>query len=158
MNMKKKKWIPYAVFIGAALLVGVIGGIVTKNGMPWYERAIKPPFTPPSVLFPIVWTILYILMGFGMARVWTRGGGQKTRALILYGVQLVINFLWSVWFFGLQAYGLAFFWLLLLIAAVVLMALEFARSDRLAGWLQLPYILWCIFAAVLNRAVWILNR
>lgn len=156
--MKRKKGPVYALCIGVPLAVGALSSIITQNGMPRYELAIKPSFTPPSVLFPIVWTLLYILMGVGMARVWLTGAPGRRRAALLFAVQLAVNFLWTVWFFGLGAYGLAFWWLLLLMGLVVWMLLVFRRIDQAAGYLQIPYALWCAFAALLSRAIWLFNR
>lgn len=156
--MKGKAWRSYALCIGAALAVGGLGSLITRDGMPRYALALKPPYTPPSVLFPIVWTLLYILMGVGMARVWRTGAAKRRPAALLFAAQLAANFLWTLFFFGLGAYGLAFWWLLLLEALVIWLLLAFRRIDPLAGYLQLPYALWCTFAALLNRAIWLLNR
>lgn len=156
--MKGKRTIPYIVFIGTALAVGSVASIITQNGMPYYDLALKPSFTPPSVLFPIVWTLLYILMGLGMALVWRSGDRRRCYALFPFCTQLAANFLWTVWFFGLRAYGLAFWWLLGLTALVVWMLIAFRRIRSAAGWMQLPYVLWCLFASALNRAIWLLNR
>lgn len=156
--MKGKRWIPYAVFIGAALGVGGLSSIITQSGMAGYDMAVKPSFTPPSVLFPIVWTALYILMGFGMARVWRTFDARRRYALLPFCAQLAANFLWTLWFFGLHSYGLAFWWLLGLTALVLWTAVTFYRISTVAGRLQVPYILWCVFAAILNHAIWQLNR
>lgn len=155
--MKGKRSIPYALFIGVSLAVGGLSSIITQNGMPYYDLAIKPSFTPPSILFPIVWTALYILMGLGMARVWRSFDHRRRLALIPFGAQLLANFLWTAWFFGLQCYGLAFWWLLGLTTLVVWMAVTFYRINTVAGWMQVPYILWCVFASILNHAIWKLN-
>lgn len=155
--MKGKRWIPYAVFVSVSLAVGGLSSIITQNGMPYYDLAIKPSFTPPSALFAVVWTILYILMGLGMARVWRSFDDRRRFALIPFAAQLAANFLWTVWFFGLHCYGLAFWWLLIVGALVVWMAVVFFRINAFAGWIQLPYILWCAFAAILNHAIWSLN-
>ncbi len=155
--VKGKRWIPYAVFIGAALAVGGAASIITQKGMPYYDLALKPSFTPPSALFPIVWTLLYILMGLGMALVWRSGDWRRRYALVPFCAQLAANFLWTLWFFGLRAYGLAFWWLLGMTALVIWMLAAFRRIRSAAGWMQLPYVLWCLFAAALNRAIWLLN-
>ena len=97
-------------------------------------------------------------MGIGAARIWmSEESGERARGLRLYGVQLFMNFLWSIFFFNFQAYGFSFIWLLLLLAAIVLMTLSFYRTDRLSAYLQIPYILWVSFAAYLNYMVWMLN-
>lgn len=145
------------MFIGGALAVGGVSSIITQGGMAGYDMAVKPSFTPPSVLFPIVWTALYILMGLGMVRVWRTYDARRRYALLPFGAQLAANFLWTLWFFGLHSYGLAFWWLLGMTALVVWMAVAFGRINTAAGWMQLPYILWCLFAAILNHAIWMLN-
>lgn len=145
------------MFIGCSLGVGGLSSIITQNGMPAYDMAVKPSFTPPSALFPIVWTMLYILMGHGMARVWRTYDTRRRYALLPFCAQLAANFLWTLWFFGLHSYGLAFWWLLGMTALVVWMAVAFGRINTAAGWMQLPYVLWCLFAAILNHAIWMLN-
>ena len=155
---KLKHLKPYLFFILLSLAVGGVSGVITAVGMPYYETVNKPPFTPPSILFPIVWSVLYILMGIGAARVWKSDAPGRAMALTAYGVQLAINFLWTFWFFGVHLYFVAFLWLLLLLAAVAWMALLFYRIDKPAGLLQIPYLLWRVFAAILNFSVWLLNR
>lgn len=156
--MKMKKYVPYLSSIALALSVGGLSAIFTVKGMPYYDMQQKPFFTPPETLFPIVWTILYILMGIGAAMVWQSRSPEKQKALLLYGLQLFINFFWSVLFFGLHQYFLAFLWLLLLILLIVKMIQAFAKINKTAAKLQIPYLLWCCFAAVLNFSVWFLNR
>lgn len=154
----KRKFLPYLVFILLSLAVGAISSLAVNSGMPAYQLAEKPPLTPPAIVFPIVWTILYLLMGFSAARIWNSGAETRQSALRIFILQLLLNALWSVWFFGYQAYLFAFFWLLLLIAAIVAMLRAFYRIDPLAALLQLPYLLWCCFAACLNLGVWWLNH
>jgi len=150
---------PYLVSILIALAVGALGGIVTSNGMPNYEQIIKPALTPPSIVFPIVWTILYILMGISAAMVWKQESSKQRRfALIIYALQLVLNFLWSYLFFSMQAYFLSFVCLLVLWVLIVMMIWSFSRVDPRAARLQIPYLLWVTFAGYLNFAVWLLNR
>lgn len=156
--MKKHKLLPYIVFILLSLAVGGAGALAVMRGLPAYMALEKPPLTPPAIVFPIVWSVLYVLMGVGAARVWLSRSRFRSRALAAYGFQLVLNVLWVVWFFGLGARLLAFWWLLALQGAVVLMIWTFFRVDRPAGLLQLPYLLWCVFAAYLNLGVWLLNR
>ncbi len=155
--MKRRKIAAYAIFILITLAAGGLGAIVTSKGMPSFDQAAKPALTPPDTVFPIVWTILYILVGIGMARVWLTGSRERSDALLIYAVQLILNFFWTVWFFGLEAYLFAFIWLLLLIMAIIIMIYSFYRMDRAAAYIQIPYLLWCIFAAYLNFGVWRLN-
>lgn len=158
--MKKRNWIPYAVFILIAEAVGALAGWLTKDGMELYKTAIdKPPLSPPAIVFPIVWIILYALMGVGAARIYlTPPSVQRRKALTLFFVQLGFNFVWSLLFFGLEAFGFAFVWLAALWALIVWMATVFYELDRLAGYLQLPYIVWVLFAGYLNYGVWLLNH
>lgn len=146
------------LFLGLPLAVGGLASGLTAFGMPRYEALEKPFFTPPSLLFPMVWTLLYLLMGIGGARVWLSGRPQRQRAMWAFGLQLVVNFLWTVWFFGAGLYLPAFFWALLLLAAVGWMMEAFFQADPVAGRLQIPCLLWTGFAAVLNFAVFFLNQ
>ena len=156
--MKKKNAGAYAGFILLSLAVGGAASFIAQKGMPAYDRMAKPWFAPPDILFPIVWTLLYILMGIGMARVWLTKSPARKGALTVFLVQLAMNFLWTVWFFGLQKYLLAFLWLVALVFAVAEMCRRFSLAEKLAGRLQLPYVVWTIFAAALNLAVWLLNK
>ena len=156
--MTLKKYKPYAISIAIPLAVGGISAFFTRKGMPYYDTQIKPWFSPPDAVFPIVWTILYILMGISALRIWRSNDPKKTGALKIYAVQLLVNFLWSVIFFGLKQYFFAFLWLLLLIVLVSKMIWAFAHIDLKAAKLQFPYLLWCMFAAILNFEVWWLNR
>ena len=155
--MKQKKCLTYLIFILISLAVGGLSALFTMRGLPTYDTLVQPPLTPPAWVFPVVWSILYVLMGIGAARIWLSDDAGRTHALSLFCVQLVINFFWSVWFFGNQWYLFAFLWLLLLIAAIIRMLRAFYQIDRNAGLLQIPYLIWCLFAAYLNLAFWILN-
>ncbi len=157
--MDKRKIKVYAVSIAVALAVGGVSALFTSMGMDAYKLAEKPALTPPDIVFPIVWTILYVLMGIGASRIWmSPPTKERNHGLILYAVQLLFNFFWSIFFFNLQAYGFSFFWLLALWVLVFGMIVIFEKTDRLAAVLQIPYLLWLTFAAYLNLAVWLLNR
>ena len=158
--MKAKPWKTYALWIVLVEAVGALSGFLSREGTKLYAAGMeKPPLSPPGIVFPIVWTILFALMGFGAARVWMAPPSQtRTRALWVFWIQLALNFFWSLIFFNLQAYGLAFFWLLALWALIWAMIVLFSRVDPLAGKLQIPYLVWVTFAAYLNLGVWILNR
>lgn len=133
--------------------------MLTNMGMENYKAAQKPALTPPDIVFPIVWTVLFILMAISAARVYLAPvSRERSRGLLIYALQLAFNFLWSIFFFNLQAYGFAFFWLLALWVLILLMIIIFAQTDRLAGLLQIPYLLWVSFAAYLNFMVWMLNK
>lgn len=157
--MDKSKLKVYGLFILITEAVGTVAGLLTTLGMERYSAVEKTALTPPEIVFPIVWTILYALMAVGAARVWlTEESEEKDKGLKLYVVQLGMNFLWSILFFNFQAYGFSFFWLLGLLSVIVLMTLTFYKSDRIAAYLQIPYILWVSFAGYLNFMVWLLNR
>ena len=157
--MKKENWKVYAFWIALAETVGALSGLLSREGMRIYnETAVKPPFTPPAWVFPVVWSILFALMGIGAARIWlSQDSPDRSRGLNLFVVQLIVNFFWSLIFFNLQAYGAAFAWLILLWVLVVWMTLTFYRVDPLAALLQIPYLIWITFAGVLTAAVYLLN-
>ena len=140
--------------------VGALSGWLTREGTQIYAQTIvKPPLSPPGWVFPVVWAILYALMGIGAAKVY-QAPASKTRSmgLNLFITQLVVNFFWSPIFFNLQAFGFALLWLLLLWGLVLWMILAFRKVEPLAAKLQIPYLLWLTFAAYLNFGVWYLNR
>ena len=155
----KRNWKTYLLWIALAEGVGAVSGWLTREGTEIYQQTVlQPSFAPPPLVFPVVWGILYALMGIGAARIWmSEESGERARGLRLYGVQLFMNFLWSIFFFNFQAYGFSFIWLLLLLAAIVLMTLSFYKTDKISAYLQIPYILWVSFAAYLNYMVWMLN-
>ena len=158
--MNKHTWKPYVLWILLAEAVGALSGWLSREGMQIYnETIIQPPLSPPSFLFPIVWGILYALMGYSAARVsLTDPSPERSRGLNLFVIQLVVNFFWSLIFFNLQIFGFAALWLLLLWGLVLWMTLTFRKADTLAALLQVPYLIWLTFAAYLNIGVWYLNR
>ena len=158
--MNLKKWKPYIISAGIALMVGALSGLLSMKGMKIYEAAVsKPALTPPGWVFSVVWTALYALMGISAVKVWlTPETAARSKGLNLYVAQLIVNFFWSLIFFNLQAFGFAAIWLFLLWALVLLMILEFYKVDKKAAFLQIPYLIWLTFAAYLNIAVWILNK
>ena len=157
--MKQSTWQVYAFWIVFTEAVGALAGLLTRNGTKLYATSIlKPPLSPPALVFPIAWAILYALMGIGAARVYlTPVSDIRARGLHLFLIQLAFNFLWSVIFFNFQAFGLAFIWLVILWALILMMALTFSKTDRLSALLQIPYLLWVLFAGYLNYGVWQLN-
>ena len=157
--MDKSKIKTYGLAILLTELVGGVAGLFTSMGMENYENAVKPALTPPAIVFPIVWTILYALMGISVARIWlSPATKERNHGLIVFVAQLFFNFFWSIIFFNLQAYGFAFFWLVALWALTLLMIITFNKTDRLAALLQIPYLLWLTFAGYLNFMVWLLNK
>lgn len=147
------------LYLAIPLGVGGLAALLTGGGMGQYSDFAKPPYSPPGWLFPVAWTILYLLMGYASYRVVVADGERvkKRRALYLYGAQLAVNFLWPLVFFAFGWYLAAFFVLLVLWVLVFLCIYAFADVDEKAGDLLLPYILWITFAAYLNVGVYLLN-
>lgn len=158
--MKKQTWQPYAFWIIFTEAVGALSGWLTRGGTDLYSTTIiQPPLSPPAIVFPLVWVILYALMGIGAARIYLApASSDRSRSLLLYLVQLAFNFFWSIIFFNFQAFGLAFIWLVALWVLILWMILSFRKVDPLAAWLQVPYLLWVTFAGYLTFGVWRLNR
>ena len=157
MNKKPRK--TYVLWIAICEAVGFLAGILTRQGTKIYaQTAIKPPLTPPGWLFPVVWGVLYALMGIGAARITlTPSSAGRSRGLNLMVTQLVVNFFWPLLFFNAGVYGFALLWLLLLWGLVLWMILVWRKVETLAAWLQIPYLLWLSFAVYLNAGVWYLN-
>lgn len=160
MNMNRITWKTYLFWILLSKGVGLLAALLTRDGITVYNQsAVKPAFAPPAILFPIVWTILYALMGISAARVSQRQtSSQKNAGLNLFVTQLIINFFWSLIFFNARAYGLAFLWILLLWVLILAMIIQFRKVDKPAAFLQIPYLLWVTFASLLNFSVWQLNK
>lgn len=151
-----KKLFENSLFIAILipLAVGALSSILS-GGMD--TPMVMPSFAPPGWLFPIVWTILYVLMGISSYMIYQSDDSGRARALFVYGLQLFFNFFWSIIFFGFSMYLFAFVWLLIMIALIILMIYLFNQISPVAAYLQIPYLLWCVFAAVLNYAVYKLN-
>lgn len=148
----------FILFPAISLGVGALAGFLTKDSLAnVYPLLEKSSLTPPGWAFPIAWTVLYLLMAIGMALVEARGGPERSRALTLFGIQLALNFGWSLLFFNSGAYLSALLCLIVLWVMILAMAGSFASVSRLAAWLQIPYLLWVAFAGCLNAAVWVLN-
>ena len=150
----------YAISIGIALLVGGLSALVTGGSMGLYEDIITPPLVPPSWLFPIVWTILFILMGISAAMIYNdrkASMAQKKSALYTYALSLIVNFFWSIIFFNFRAFLFAFIWLVLLLYLIINTILKYYKIKPLAAYLQIPYAIWVSFAGYLTLAIWILN-
>ena len=158
--MIKHNWKTYLSWIAVSEAAGALSGWLSRKGQRIYPKiAAQASLAPPGWVFPVVWGILYILMGYGAARAYNAPEGRdRNWALNLFFAQLVVNFFWSLIFFNARAYGFAFFWLLLLWVLALAMILQFRRVDPPAAALQIPYLLWLTFAAWLNLGVWYLNR
>ena len=173
----KKNWKTLVGCILIPLVVGTIAGLLTMGGMEEFKELNKPTLSPPAWLFPVAWTILYTLMGISSYLIYTNeclkgkkkiliqdgrkrncSEGQKTKSLMLYGYQLLVNFLWPIFFFDFQWFGFAYFWLILLWILVAVMIWEFDKISKVAALLNIPYLLWLSFAGYLNLTVWILNQ
>lgn len=156
-----RRLLPLAVAVAIPLLVGGLSGIATASSVStWYQALQRPPWTPPSWVFGPVWMALYVLMGVASWLVW-RVGWHDPRvrtALGVYGVQLGLNFLWSIIFFGLRNPGWALVDIIALWALIVVTLVRFQRVTPAAGLLLVPYALWVTYAATLNGGVWWLNR
>ena len=150
---------PYVGFSALALLAGGLSSVITQGQMEAFSALRQPPLSPPGWVFPVAWTILYLLMGVGMAIVWRKSDGERRRrAVTIWGVQLAANFLWPLLFFLWQLRLLSLVWLVVLLILVANMTSEFEKTSVTAARLQIPYLLWLLFAAYLNLGVWILNR
>ena len=150
---KPSKAAVYAIAIGGTLLIGAISGLIGIKGFKNYAALDKPPLSPPAWLFPVAWSILYVLMGISAARVYLAGTPYTKVAMTVYCAQLLVNALWTPIFFALELRLVAFVWLLLLIVLVVMMIAKFKKADTLAGNLQFPYLVWLLFAAYLAQQI-----
>jgi len=152
------KWKELFVSILISLGVGALSGYLIKDSMSLFQALEKPPLTPPGWIFPVVWTILYVLMGISAYLIYISDSKEKTQALQIYAIQLMLNFIWSLAFFNMQAYLLAFVILVLLWISIVAMIRKFYKINPIAGKLQVPYLLWVTFAGYLNLAIYFLNK
>lgn len=157
--MKKISIGKLIIALAIPLIVGAVSAVLTAKAMNSYGTMNKPPLSPPAWLFPVAWTILYILMGMASffvyeSQVDTR---DKSAALTLYAIQLAMNFMWSIIFFNWSMYMIAFIWLVIMWIIVILCALRFFCIDRVAAYLLVPYIAWLTFAGYLNMGAYLLN-
>ena len=155
----KIKWKVLIICIAIPLIVGGISGFITMGAMEDFSALEQPPLSPPGWLFPVVWAILYTLMGVASYLVVTSGGPQKqiNTAITVYAVQLIFNFFWSLFFFNLNLFYFSFAWLIALWILIIATLLLFSRLSQKAGYLIIPYLLWVSFAAYLNLGVAMLN-
>ena len=155
MKVKDKSTLIIAILIPIA--AGTLSALFSGNTAANYSVLNKPALSPPGIVFPIVWTILYILMGISSYIIYESNAPNKESALNTYALQLFFNFFWSIIFFRLNLFFTAFVWLLVLIFLIVRMIRQFYRIKPIAAYLQIPYLVWCIFAAYLNFIVFRLN-
>ena len=145
--------------IAIPLIIGGISALLTRGSMKVFETLEKPPLSPPGWLFPVAWTILYVLMGIASYLVLESEAEPEavTNAIHIYFYQLVVNFLWPVFFFQFQWFFFSFIWLVLLILLVAAMIKEFYGISKTAAGLNIPYFLWILFAGYLNFTIWWIN-
>lgn len=156
MNRKYDK--EFIISIIIPLVVGIISGLLSMKGIMDFENLNQPSFAPPKFLFPIAWTILYILMGISSYLIYDSNDYHKNCCLLIYGLNLFVNFLWSPIFFGLELRLFALIWIILLDIIIIYMIICFYKINKKAAYLNIPYLLWCLFATYLNYSVYILNR
>lgn len=149
----------FLISIAISLGAGGLSALLTSGNMDIYSRIINPPLSPPGWLFPVVWSILYFLMGVSLYIVWNSDADniEKRRAFSIFGIQLFLNFIWSPIFFNEQRFLLAFIVLILLWLFVLIMIISFYKISKAAGLLQIPYLVWLTFAGYLNLAIYLLN-
>lgn len=153
------KWKTLIYSLALPLVVGGLAGFLTKDSMSAFGQLNQPPLSPPGWLFPLVWAILYLLMGlaFYMVTVSDENDEQVNNAKKIYYLQLAVNFFWSIIFFNMERYLFAFLWLILLWILIIVTLTRFYRIQPLAGYLMIPYLLWVTFAGYLNFGVFLLN-
>ena len=157
MKLRKNRTLIICILV--PLAVGFLSALLTRSSGATYSQLIRPAFSPPGWLFPVVWTILYVLMGIASYFVLIAEAPYKAKenALIVYALQLLVNFFWTFFFFNLNWYFFSFLWLLLLLFFVILTASTFYQISKTAGYLMIPYILWLVFAGYLNLSIVFLN-
>lgn len=159
-NKIKPFILPYIVAIAIPITVGIVSAALTKDNMEVYNNLTTPPFAPPSRLFPIVWSILFILMGVSSAMIYThceRNIDDAKKGLGWYAASLVLNFSWSIVFFNLQATFFALLILMALLYTIISTILEYRKVWPISAYLQIPYAIWVIFAGYINAGIWLLN-
>lgn len=154
------KFKPYIISIAIALGVGGFGTFLIRDNLYLYSVISKPAFSPPAFLFPIVWTILYILMGISSARIWLQKNSYSYEvmdSLLAYALQLILNFFWPIIFFNIHTFLFSFIWIVILWTSILKMVFKFSVLDKTAAYLNIPYVLWVTFAGYLNFMIYLLN-
>ena len=154
-----KKIITFILCITIPLIIGAIGGIATSSGLDnWYLAVNKPSFNPPNYAFGTVWSCLYILMGISLYMILqTPASVRKNIAIGIFSIQLTLNLIWSFLFFKYHWLGIALLEIILIWISILIMIISFFRIKKVAGLLQIPYLLWVSFASILNASYWLLN-
>lgn len=156
--MKKFSIIDLLIFIGATELVGAFSALISGNFRDFYSEITQPPLSPPALVFPIVWAVLYALMGISAYMIFVNGNSIRKNALIVWAIQLVVNFSWSIIFFRFRLLTLAAIVSVILVLLVGIMAYMFAKIKKSAGIINIPYLLWSIFASYLAIGIAVLNN
>ncbi|MDO5149525.1 MAG: TspO/MBR family protein [Oscillospiraceae bacterium] len=155
--MKKNKITELLISIILAELVGSLSALFSGSSFSLFRELNKPPFSPPGWIFPVVWTVLYALMGFSAYIIYSSDSKEKSRALVIYGAQLFVNFLWSIVFFRFELLKLSVAVILILLTLVTIMILKFRKISRTAAFLNIPYLIWIMYATWLNIGIAVLN-
>lgn len=165
MIISVKEVINFLISVLIPLIVGFLSSVITQliagiDTSTYYSQLIKPGFAPPSMVFPIVWTILYILMGISAYKIFKKGYElpKVKDAMFYYWLQLGLNFIWSILFFGFDLRLTSLITLAILIIIVITMTIKFFKIDKKAAYLNIPYILWLLYAFVLNYFIWVINK
>lgn len=153
----KINWKRLIIITLITFIVGSFFSLITMNNMDTFKELSKP-INVPGILFPIVWSILYLLMSISCYLITESKDNNKDSAILIYAIALIINSVWSLIFFGFGAYLFAFIWIILLLIMVIIMVVKFYKIDRRSAYLNIPYILWIIFAGYLNFGIYLLNR
>jgi len=156
-----KFWPKVILCVVIVMVLGAAGGFVTAGSIPdWYAKLTKPPGTPPNVVFGPVWSVLYLMIGISLARVWhfAPTGPEKRRALIRFAIQMILNLIWTPLFFGAHLVSVALAVIVSLWVMILLTILAFKPLDRVAAWLLVPYLVWVSYATYLNAGFFVLNR
>jgi len=153
----KIRWKPLIINLLIPLAVGGLTAFLTRNSMEIYSQITKPALAPPGIIFPIVWGILYTLMGISAYIITVSNHPDSGNALFIYALQLIVNFIWPLIFFNGQMFWLAFAIILLLWVLIIIMIRKFYQIRPIAAYLQIPYLIWVTFAAYLNLMIAILN-
>ncbi len=151
---------PYIISVLISLGTGGLSALLTMGSMDIYSELKTPPLAPPSILFPIVWTVLYVLMGISAAIIYEKRKEEPEKvrsALTVYGASLIVNFLWSIIFFNLRCFLVAFIWIILLFYLILRTIMQYRPISSTAAYLQIPYAIWVAFAGYLNFGIWFLN-
>lgn len=155
--MKKINWKKFFKIAIITFIVGSFFSFFVMNSMETFKE-LEKPINVPGILFPIVWSILYLLMSISCYIISESNNNDKNNAIIWYGIQLIINSLWSLIFFGFDAYLFSFVWIILLLILLIIMVIKFYNINKKSAYLQIPYILWIVFAGYLNLGIYLLNR